>query len=339
MIFTRRNFLQSTAAGTMAAATINSLGSFAKAEDAKAPLVWAILYHLGSNMWGDCPTAYTPKSDTLLCEDKIWADLTDKSAAAGMNMVVVDLGEGIQYKSHPELAIQGSWTIDKLRADLDRLRKLGLEPIPKLNFSACHDVWLGEYERMLSTLKYYEVCSDLIQEVCEIFDHPRFFHLGYDEETYGHQQTYSYAVVRQGELWWHDFLFFVKTVEKQNVRPWIWSDYYWHHAEEFLARMPKSVLQSNWYYGASFDPEKINYVKTYLDLDKAGFDQIPTGSNWSCDTNFKGTVDFCRQNLSANHLYGFLQTPWKFTQAKDLEYHLRSIDQVKEAKQLYTSSK
>ncbi len=245
MLFTRRNFLQSTAAGAMAAATVNTLGSFAKAEDAKAPLIWAILYHLGSNMWGDCPTAYTPKSDTLLCEDKIWTELTEKSAAAGMNMVVVDLGEGIQYKSHPELAIQGSWTIDKLRADLDRLRKLGLEPIPKLNFSACHDVWLGEYERMLSTPKYYEVCSDLIQEVCEIFDHPRFFHLGYDEETYGHQQTYSYAVVRQGELWWHDFLWFVKVVEKRGARPWIWSDWMWAHPDEFLRRMPKSVLQSN----------------------------------------------------------------------------------------------
>ena len=79
---------------------------------------------------------------------------------------------------------------------------------------------------------------DLIHEVCALFDMPRFFHLGYDEETAGHQTKYSYDVVRPGELWWYDFLFFVKEVEAQGVRPWIWSDYYWNHPEEFLNRIP-----------------------------------------------------------------------------------------------------
>ena len=41
--------------------------------------------------------------------------------------------------------------------------------------------------------------------------------------------------------------------------------------------MPKSVLQSNWYYGAEFS-EKIGYVKAYLDLEEYGYDQVPTGS-------------------------------------------------------------
>ncbi len=335
----RRYFLKSVAASAASAAGLSlSGGDLLQAKAAKSPLpetdqkklIWANLLHLGRNMWGDTKRAYTPPTQKFDCDIPLWIELTEKMAASGMNMIVIDLGEAVQYKSHPELAVEGAWTVDRIREDLARLRKLGLEPIPKLNFSTCHDFWLGDYARMVSTKKYYEVCADLIREVCAIFDRPRFFHLGYDEENYQNQKTYDYVLIRQGDLWWHDFLFFVKTVEKEQVRPWIWSDYYWHHPEEFLKRMPKSVLQSNWYYANKFSLDN-PHVKAYVDLDKAGFDQIPAGSNWSNDVNFKGTVEFCRDNISKERLFGFLQTPWHFTFPKDREYHLRAIKQVKDA--------
>jgi hypothetical protein len=310
--------------------------------------IWAALFHMGYNMWSDVPVPFWgPKNncvrdpeqlkwicaaDHLRFDESVWRKATAHAAERGMNMLVIDIGEALQLQSHPELAVKGSWTIERFRKELARLRGMGLEPIPKLNFSTSHDTWLKEYHRMISTPEYYKVCADVIREVWEIFDKPRLFHLGYDEETMGNQYVYGFAVVRQGELWWHDFLFFVDTVNKQNVRPWIWSDYCWNHKEAFLQRMPKCVLQSNWYYGASFDPEKSNYVQTYLDLDKAGFDQVPTGSNWSNDTNFGGTVEFCTKNLSKEHLKGFLQTPWHPTVEKDLEHHLKAIAQVKAAK-------
>ena len=50
-------------------------------------------------------------------------------------------------------------------------------------------------------------------------------------------------------------------------------------------------------------------VKVYEDLDKAGFDQVPTGSNWSCDDNFSGTVKFCRKACSPERLKGFMTAP------------------------------
>jgi len=334
-MLTRRTFLKSAAAtaSIFAAGAFTNHVSMAAEPVKEGKFIWGNMLNLGHNMWGDSLTAYTPKSTTLLCQDAIWEKCTNEMQAAGLNLLLIDLGEGIQYQSHPELAIEGSWSIEKLQKELKRLRGMGIEPIPKLNFSACHDTWLGDYSRMVSTQKYYEVCADLIKEVCEIFDSPRFFHLGYDEETAGHQRTYEYVVIRQGELWWHDFLFFVETVNKQNVRPWIWSDFCWNHKEEFMKRMPKCVLQSNWYYDKAFDPEKCNYVKTYLDLDEAGYDQVPTGSNWACDENFGGTVEFCAKNLSKDLLKGFLQTPWHATVEKDLEHHMRAIAQVKAAKE------
>ena len=65
-----------------------------------------------------------------------------------------------------------------LKEELKKLRDAGLEPIPKLNFSTAHDTWLGPYSRCVSTPTYYKACEDLIEEVVELFDKPRFFHLG-----------------------------------------------------------------------------------------------------------------------------------------------------------------
>jgi hypothetical protein len=333
--YTRREFVKAGLAATPAFVWPGP-GASAPAEPA---FIWGLLLHMGVNMWSDIPVDrwgsfkkeelhLVCQSDHLRFDEAVWQKLTSRMQAAGLNLIVIDLGEALQYESHPELAVIGSWTIERFRKELARLRALGLEPIPKLNFSTAHDTWLKEYGRQVSTSIYYKVCQDLIREVCDIFDQPRFFHLGYDEETAGHQAKYSYAVVRQGELWWHDFLFFVKQLERQGVRPWIWSDYYWNHPEEFISRMPRSVLQSNWYYEANFDPAKQRAVKAYLDLDQAGFDQIPTGSNWSTDQSFGNTVSFCNKNLSSDRLKGFLMAPWFFTLPEWKEKILQAISQV-----------
>ena len=310
--------------------------------------IWGGLFHMGVNMWSDQPVdswgPYKGEDLELVCQknhlrfdEGVWRHITAHMAEAGMNLVVIDLGEALKYASHPELSVQGSWEIDRFRAELARLRKMGLEPIPKLNFSTAHDAWLQEYGHMVSTPTYYKVCADLVREVVDIFDKPRFFHIGYDEETAGHQRKYAYSIVRQGELWWNDFLFFVKTVEATGSRPWIWSDFYWHHPKDFMARMPKSVLQSNWYYSSEFDLEALKakgkekyipYVKAYEDLDKAGFDQVPTGSNWSYDTNFAGTVKHCRKVCSPERLKGFMMAPWFFTLPGWEKKNLEAIDQV-----------
>ncbi|MBQ9873516.1 MAG: hypothetical protein IJM30_03545 [Thermoguttaceae bacterium] len=328
-----KGFFVKSSAATLAASPI--LSAMAKtnalAADPGNSMIWSILLHLGHNMWGDTPRAYTPPVDKFACDEDLWIELTEKAAKSGLTQIVVDLGEAVQYKTHPEIAIEGAWTVERLREDLDRMRKLGLEPIPKLNFSSCHDYWLGEYAKMLSTPTYYKVCADLVKEVTEIFDRPRFFHLGYDEEAYRHQQSFDYIILRQGELWKHDFLFFIEQCEKNGVRPWIWADYAWDH-KDFYEWAPKSVIMSNWYYENDFNPETNDYVKTYLEFDAAGFDQIPTGSNHSNDKNFGQTVEFCKKNLSKERLLGFLQTPWRFTEPKDRDHHLRSIQQVADAK-------
>ncbi len=295
-----------------------------------ADFIWANLLHLSYNMWEDRVAPECPErgfAPYLRCDRGLWTDLTVHMAEVGMNMLVLDLGDGVQWQSHPELAVEGAWTCQELREELVRLRDLGLEPIPKLNFATTHDAWLGPYSRCVSTPLYYEACRDLIAEVVALFDGPRLFHLGMDEEGYDCQRYYEYVVIRQLDLWWHDLEVLVGEVTRNGSRAWIWSDDIWHHHDEFLARMPQSVLQSNWYYATRFDDEVVP-ARSYVDLETAGYDQIPTGSNWSNDDNFHLTVEYCRRQVAPERLLGFMTAPWRPTLEKHRQHHLNAIDQV-----------
>jgi hypothetical protein len=285
-------------------------------------------------MWADRDLGI-PGAEYLLAQPymrfnrELWNEVTTMMSDVGMNMVIIDLGDAIRYESHPEIALEGAWSVDDLKEELARLRGLGLEPIPKMNFSTTHDIWLGPYSRCVSTPAYYEVCRDLIAEVCEIFERPRFFHLGMDEENIANQRSWEYVVLRQYDLWWRDFQFFVSEAEKGGARPWIWSDYFWDHPELFKERMPKSVIQSNWYYNKSFS-KKLKPVSSYIELDNLGYDQVPTGSNYSTPENFEKTVAFCKRNIDPSRLLGFMQTTWKPTMPEQgwRERHISAVQQV-----------
>lgn len=300
-------------------------------------MIWANLLHLGYNMWGDWDNPhlsydmeYWSVKPYLRFDEDVWRALTARMVDAGLNMMVIDLGEGLRYESHPELAVKGSWSAKKLRKELARLRSLGLEPIPKLNFSTTHDVWLGEYARCVSTPCYYRVCADLIAEVIALFDTPRFFHLGMDEETPGHQVNFRYIVSRQFDQWWEDLLLLVREVERHGCRAWVWSDDIWYHRDTFLDTMPTSVVQSNWYYWDNYNRRRDHRVQAWLDLDERGFDQIPTASIWKYERNLADMVKYLKPRLSPERLLGFMQTPWHPTKPEFLDRHFLAIDTMAE---------
>lgn len=306
-------------------------------------MIWGNLIHLSYNLWADCDISFLghiydndQAMPYLRFDEKLWNDMLKKMVDEGLNMVVIDLGDAVKYESHPEIAVEGAWSVEKLKSELVKIRKMGLEPIPKLNFSTAHDIWLGKYERCVSTDTYYKVCSDLINEVMDIFGNPRFFHLGMDEENFDIERYNKYVVVRQGDIWWHDLYFLVNEVEKRNARAWVWSDYIWNHTDEYLKKMPRTVIQSNWYYGADFN-DLIYYVKPYKDLESCAFDQIPTGSNWESQENFGRTVEYCSKNIDKSRLLGFLQTDWKVTKEEFRNLHMNAIELAGKAKREFES--
>ena len=293
-------------------------------------MLWSCLLHLGTNMWRDKEAPplvddkyFRPNATGTMWNDNAYFDvdvfhrITEKLPELGINTVLIDIGDGIRYDSHPEIGVNGAMTPDELRNEVRRLRALGLEPVPKLNFASSHDAWLGEYERMLSTKTYYNVISDLIHEVSEIFEKPKYFHLGMDEEAAENQAAYGYSVIRAEPVWFRDFYHMVACCERENARPWIWSDYYWHHKEAFKKMMPKSVLQSNWHYWAlsGENGEKGVHAFSYrafFDLEELGYDQVPTTTTWSTAGNTYQVVSQLAAHKMKN-IHGFMTAPWMMT--------------------------
>jgi len=331
----RREFLkQATAAGLLSAIPGSLLSrpyaSFVENREGKVEKIWACLLHISMNMWKE-------KSPVLAFDDSLWKDLLEKMVEVGMNMVVMDLGDAILYKSHPEIAVKNAWSTDRLYKELEKIRAMGLEPIPKLNFSTCHDAWLGKYSRMISTEYYYEVCREIIAEVAKIYETPRLFHLGMDEENARNQREHAQVVIRQQNLYWGDIYFLIGEVMKNGSRPWVWQDYVRHKPEIFARMMPRSVLQSNWYNRLDFNPETNIEAKAYQTLESLGYEQVPGGSNYyeGTDDNFIGNVRFCAENVADERLLGFIQSPWVSTEEENREKLLRAIELAGEAKAWY----
>ena len=172
MSLNRRDFISSAAGALALGACPASAFAAAKPEP---KFIWSYLVHFGVNSWKDIPLetqdpSMPEKWLTRCCADHVrfdepsWQRLSAALAKAGCNQIIIDLAEIVVYPSHPELAVKGSWSVERLRKELDRLRGMGFEVIPKMNFSACHDTWLKDYHRMVSTKKYYQVCEDLIKD-------------------------------------------------------------------------------------------------------------------------------------------------------------------------------
>ena len=253
----------------------------------------------------------TPYIDRVLLYE-----LIDEIAKMGIDLVVVDVLDAMQYESHPEISLQNAFTHAEIRKLLSYMRERGIEPVPKLNFASCHDTWLKEYSWMKGTGKYYEVVKDLIDEVCRVFDHPSLFHFGMDEEDLPSHKK-GMTIIRCSDLWFHDLYFYKECAEKNGARAWVWGDYYWAHPDEFLKKMPKECLISNWgymRYDEGHPRVKMQY-DTYIALAKHGYDQMPCSSTWCCSQNVAQEVHFFQKHgLIDEHFMGVIATPWTYVQ-------------------------
>lgn len=348
---TRREFFSTGMLTAGAALSGCVTKGFVRAPALAGDFVWGALLHLGSNMWSDwTPDGVYPKSfeeesqwvrdgklkftkshlygtrDYFSTDWQSWRKQVDGIKSEGLNAVFIDLGEAYAYPSHPELWVKGSLSPAQLRKELARIRALGLEPIPKLNFSTGHDQWLREYHYMTSSPTYYRMVADVIRDVCEVFDAPRYFHLGFDEEVFAACGARQSCVMRQGELWWKDFLFCVGEVEKHGTRAMLWSDKICAGREDFFKHMPKSVLQVPWYYGTDFSEKNLgwkpefeksqnwdiqrNLAAALVELANAGYDILPCTSNWSSDAAADAMLGFCRKHVDSARIKGFFTAPW-----------------------------
>ena len=307
---------------------------------------WMQLVHLGSNLWNEegnrtgRERRSTPEaSPVFLFNRECWNKHTEDLRKAGVDTLIIDIAEALKYESHPEINVEGSWDHDTMKKEIERLEGMGFELIPKLNFSACHDIWLKDYSRMLSTPIYYQVCKDLIDEVCSLFK-PKHFHLGMDEETAQNQRNLRFAAIRQGKLWWNDLQYLVDCVEKHNARAWVWSDMAWSDTETFYAKMPKSVVQCNWYYRNIFSGEGLTdslraRLEMFARMAELGYDQVPTGSVCFDVNNFEGLTKYCLEHIPTDRIMGMMQTSWERIDPDWMHVHNKCVQTLTSTKKWY----
>lgn len=290
--------------------------------------MWVYMIQLGANMWGrpeeqrpyyieeeDCYKEY------MSTDREVWRKVTDFLPTCGFNTLLIDIGEGIRFDSHPELAVSGSWSKEEMREELARLRSIGLTPLPKLNFSTCHNAWMGEYAYMVGTETYYRVCQELIEETIELFDTPEFFHLGLDEERFNKVEGYPIATVRAPYKQVEDANKLFKVCLDKGVRPWMWIDSRCIHNfggdDYFRKHIPKEVVISNWFYRNMYSPEYSERIELYKKLGEWGYEQIPTSSTFSYRSNSRQTMRYCKENVNSDSLIGFMTASWILTDWED----------------------
>jgi hypothetical protein len=299
--------------------------------------IWSYLIHLGDNMWGDYGPEYGGeciKTKPLKCEDKAWTELTNYIKSKNCcNTILIDVGEGLQYETYPEISAPGAWSKEKLSDEISRLRGMGFKVYPKLNFSAVHHNWLKEYSRMVSSKIYRQMTVDLINEVCDLFDKPELFHLGMDEEhSYNCAQWSELTVMRSPALMLEDFNIMFDAVRKNGSRPWIWADLYWNHPDFFMENVDKDIVLSNWFYLHFMDFPESDYHKRVIEafkiFDEAGYDQIPTCSTYANQTNPAETILFAPTVIRDEHLLGYCNAPWLQVRENNEHLLLDSVERL-----------
>lgn len=310
----------------------------------KNQMMWAFLIHLSEHMWDDETSPlrglYLPKGydENNKPDMQTWDEVIASLPKYGINTLLIDLGDAVKYETHPEISAPDAWSKDFMKKKLDEIRALGIQPIPKLNFSAAHDTWLKQYNRMIATPTYYAVCADLIGEVCELFDYPPLFHLGMDEETEGFQHRFAVTTIRNEQVWWHDLNFFFKECEKHGSRPWIWATFsLTKYPNTFAQNMPKSVVMTLGYYGqfhndSTTTPEarakSDQAIARYEFINSLGYDQIPMSSTWNYYRNTLQTLGLAKDRLDPKLVKGFIMATWLHTKKWECHGLIHGAEQL-----------
>lgn len=326
--------------------------------------MWSLLVHLSMNMW-------LPRKEEINFDDNMWEYILKESERTGINAIVLDIGDGIQFASHPEIALKNAWTRKRVRQEVKRCRDLGISLIPKLNFATPHGHWLGEYSRMVSTSIYYRVCNDLIKECYELFDKPEYIHLGFDEEDARHVQHQEYAVFRQKGLFWHDLRFLIDCVADTGAMPFMWSCPLYRHFDEYNKHIGvDECVLSPWAYNAirkehwtpvesrqeyvtyynegdyaklnikyvEEDPYLVSFREISPKVAKGGYKLVPCASVFNrCDWNHMDLIEYFKEMTPDENIVGYMSAPWVATvdNEKGRLFYEETFKFFKEAKDMF----
>ncbi len=232
------------------------------------------------------PVWYVRKAREKPFDLKVALDVVDAMAEADMNLLVIDVADGVKYKSHPELERRYSVPMGHLKRLVQRARKSGIEVVPKLNFAQSgrhhHNEWFRPHNRLFDSEKYWKLGFELIDELIGVCGPERFFHVGMDEDHDRSCRQFAEAVRALAE-----------GLKARGLRAAMWKDTpviggAWEcHGEKSRAAektTPKDVVQVPWGY-REVEPELVRHLR------RKGFDVWgATGGNPELVRQWRGAV-------------------------------------------------
>ncbi len=201
---------------------------------------------------------------------EVGMQVIDAMAEAGLNLLMLDVKDGIRYSSHPELTRHYSCERETLTRLAQHAKERSIETVIKLNFSQSpihqHNHWFRPHNDLFDSLKYWKLAFEIIDELLELVPGCRFFHIGMDED---HSRSYGQYVEA------------IKTLHaglaERKLRTLIWNDSACRWASAAIHRdksleaerlAPKDITHVFWDYD-DWDPEGPSRIRG-LGLDLWG---------------------------------------------------------------------
>jgi hypothetical protein len=183
-------------------------------------------------------------------------ELTEEAAAQGFNTLFIGVSDGVRYASHPEFRRGYSAPMKELAVLAARARQLGLDVVPKLNFSRsainCHNNWMRapdeSWHLHFDDDYFWKTGFECIDEVIDACKPGRFFHVGMDED---HDRSYTQYVAAMRTL--------RAGLRTRGLRTVCWSDsaldypsgqVYREKSERAEEELPHDTVRLLWNYWA-----------------------------------------------------------------------------------------
>lgn len=246
-------------------------------------------------------------------------------ATASFNALIISIKDAVIYKSLPHIKKPYSVPMQKLVALTNLARSLGLEVIPKLNFSKSnvhrHSEWLWKEQRPKDSAHLWKDALKAIDEII-IATKPRYFHVGMDEDDTRSPDEYAKALK-----------FLHSALKKRKLRMIIWADcgHNWRQTERWkevpaILNLPRDVILMPWHYEMTL----VDWVRKY---QRMGFDVIGTSASlpvkrknntWDVKWDGKNTCEWLKI-LKKNKSFGICVTRWTSTSSKNRSMLLEGI--------------
>ncbi|GAG05318.1 unnamed protein product, partial [marine sediment metagenome] len=172
-----------------------------------------------------------------------------EAARARFNAIMIDVADGVIYRTHPELKRRYSVPMASLRKLVRLAESLGMEIIPKLNFSKSfhrhhHNKWMRPYNKLSDNDEYYRHAFALMVELVRV-TRPRYFHIGMDEDNEHTLKSYVSKVTALRN-WLKDRE--IRTVQWVDLGK-LWQPEVERKMRAAVGRLPKDVMLTYWAYG------------------------------------------------------------------------------------------